>query len=108
MIYFSLVISHRLAFRIPEVFIENMVLSLERSINAWKRRYELERMKQGLFHSKDEALSRGWHELKITVLASKIVPTRAYITDNRFVFAFNIFFLFFYDLLLIAGSNCSF
>ena len=64
----------RLSFRLSELFVENIVSALDRSIDAWKCRRELERMRQGLFYDRKEALSRGWHELKVTVLAVKLTP----------------------------------
>jgi hypothetical protein len=43
----ELTVEPRLGLKIPDLFIQNLIASLERSILAWKKRYHLERMRQG-------------------------------------------------------------
>lgn len=64
----------RFALKIPDLFIQNSIGALERSINAWKNRYHLERMRQGKFASSAEALTHGWHELRLTISAVSLPP----------------------------------
>lgn len=62
----------RLALAVPLKFLENFKSSILRSREAWKRRYEIERIRQGRFTSKMEASSYNWREIKVKVIESKI------------------------------------
>ena len=66
------------AAQVPLLFLENFTASLIRSTYSWNLRYELERMRQGRFHSMEEALKYGWHSVTITVHAARIGQSRAF------------------------------
>lgn len=58
--------------KISSYFVDEFATRLVRSINAWNLRHELERKRQGLFHTDEEALRCGWHRVRITVRAIRI------------------------------------
>jgi len=62
----------RLALTIPLKFLENFKSSIIRSKEAWKCRYDIERIRQGRFTSKEEAFTYNWREIKVQVIESKI------------------------------------
>jgi hypothetical protein len=70
---------------IPFVFLSNVQQSLEKSIDAWHQRYEIERKRQGRFISDTEALSFGWHVLDISVKGARIGSTKATIDRINYV-----------------------
>ena len=49
-----------------------MKKEMMRSSKAWKKRYLLERMRQGKFKTIAEAFANGWHELSVTVKGSEL------------------------------------
>eukprot|EP00605_Chrysophyceae_sp_TOSAG23-4_P001587 GSChrysophyteH1.ASY1.ANO1.1742.1 assembled CDS len=53
---------------LPVMVFENFKESLVRSLQAWRTRRQLEVMRQGIFKAKSDALSYGWHEIKVTVV----------------------------------------
>jgi hypothetical protein len=57
---------------VPVAFLRNFSTGLQKSILAWEDRCKLERIRQGKFVSIAEAHRYGWHQLRITVLASRI------------------------------------
>eukprot|EP01035_Chromulina_nebulosa_P018865 gene18865-24650_t len=66
----------RLSFIISELFLSNVSDAIERSLASWKDRYHFERMRQGRFICREEALLRGWHEIRVSVLRFKLATTR--------------------------------
>eukprot|EP01034_Spumella_vulgaris_P028565 gene28565-35447_t len=73
------------AAKIPLLFLENFTASLIRSTYSWNLRYELERMRQGRFHSMEEALRFGWHSVTITVHAARVGTSRAHKERTKLV-----------------------
>lgn len=62
----------RLAFRIPNIFVQNVMTALQRSIDGWKKRFHIERMRQGYFFDCAEAFNHGWHYIEVTVHSAKM------------------------------------
>lgn len=62
---------------LSKLYLENITDSLMRSMYAWNIRYELERKRQGHFHSLDEALNHGWHSIDICVIALRMNRSKA-------------------------------
>lgn len=58
-------------------FLDNCINSLDKSVQAWRLRCELERMRQGRFTSLEEALASGWHRVSVTVVAARIGTSKA-------------------------------
>lgn len=57
---------------VPLAFLRQFGSGLQQSILAWEDRCKLERVRQGKFVSIAEAHKYGWHQLRVTVLASTI------------------------------------
>lgn len=70
---------------IPLVFLSNLQQSLERSIAAWEKRLELERMRQGRFTSDAEALACGWNIIDISIKAARIGSTKSTIDRLNYI-----------------------
>ena len=62
----------RFTAHVAKLYLESLSAALIRSMNAWQVRHDLERKRQGLFSSLDEAFRHGWHSVDICVLASRI------------------------------------
>lgn len=54
------------------LFMENFLTSLKKSMSAWKRRKEQERIRQARFISDSEALDYGWYVVEITVRGARL------------------------------------
>lgn len=62
----------RLAFQVPLVFLQNFADVMTETIEVWKVRAKLERVRQGRFISRDEAFLNGWFEVSVSVSAARI------------------------------------
>jgi len=62
---------------VPALFLDAFCASLVRSINCWRLRYELERMRQGRFASVEEAHAHGWHSVNVCVIGARVCKSRA-------------------------------
>lgn len=60
------------ALTIPIKFLETFNESILRSMEAWKYRYQLERIRQGRFTSSTEASQYNWRQIKVKVIEAKI------------------------------------
>lgn len=58
--------------QVPLAFLQHFSRVLQESILAWEDRCKLERIRQGKFVSIAEAHKHGWHQLRITVLSTRI------------------------------------
>lgn len=58
--------------QVPLAFLQNFSTGLNDSILAWEDRCKLERIRQGKFVSIAEAHKYGWHQVRVTVLSSRI------------------------------------
>lgn len=72
----------RLTLDICQIFLNQMMDSLRRSIIAWNQRSELERMRQGYFKNTEEALNHSWHELKLSVHSARLIPIISHTADD--------------------------
>jgi hypothetical protein len=62
----------KLALTVPIKFLEVFKSSMERSLEAWKHRYQIERIRQGRFFQSTEANQYNWRQIKVKVIESKI------------------------------------
>jgi hypothetical protein len=62
----------KLALTVPIKFLEVFKSSMERSLEAWKHRYQIERIRQGRFFQSTEANQYNWRQIKVKVVESKI------------------------------------
>lgn len=62
----------RLTVKMPLVFLENMHNILYKTISLWKTRHELERLRQGKFICREEALTHGWRELRVSISSCRL------------------------------------
>lgn len=77
----------RLTFNVSYKYLMNLSNVFTQTLTAWKVRYELERVRQGKFVSRDEAFMNGWYELTIspsscTLNAIPIVPNNTSIDEE--------------------------
>jgi hypothetical protein len=69
---------------VPVLFLSALLEAMERSVMAWQRRHELERMRQGRFLSSGEALLFGWHVLQVNVRAARMGTSKvSYGVDRK-------------------------
>lgn len=71
------------AFIMSEIFLSNLIVMIENSLIAWRKRYLIEKMKCGNFKNANEALSRGWNILHVTVLSSNITMKEVSSITNK-------------------------
>jgi hypothetical protein len=62
----------RMAFKIPTIVLENFTAVLKETINTWKMRAELERIRCGYFTSREEAFANGWQELIVSIGSGRV------------------------------------
>jgi hypothetical protein len=62
----------RMAFKVPNKFLQNLSSMLKETIKRWQIRYEVERIRLGCFTCKEEAFMNGWQELVISIGGCRI------------------------------------
>ena len=73
----------RLTAKMPLVFLENMHNILHKTIALWKTRHELERLRQGKFICREEALSHGWKELRVSISSCRLTSRNISVEEER-------------------------
>ena len=62
---------------IPILLLENVSAALNRSLQAWRERREIEMNRQGFFKSHKKAFKRGWQHVSVRVMSTRLHCTMA-------------------------------